>query len=205
MGWKARAAYPKLLAANAGRLREIKEKERMKVVRLNSAIMIQKTWRMCLPRKRYLYVRECKRRRQRNEKEIKRITNPIAKMPKDTKTEIKVRKMTSNRRLVGHSLLTDVFQNMKKEYADKRKEMKKNFKNLLKEDGKRLEDIQKSGRDMIEYLKNEKIKLLEKQEAMKAEHRVRYKWCPPHTLNCALTLAILVRCYGRFWKNSLIC
>ena len=77
---------------------------------------------------------------------------------------------------------------MKKEYADKKKDMKKNFKNLLKEDGKRLEDIQKSGRDMIEYLKNEKIKLLEKQEAMKAEHRVRCKTCPYHIFSRILTL-----------------
>ena len=94
MGWKARAAYPKLLAANADRLREMKERERMKVVRLNSAIKIQKTWRMYLPRKRYLYVRECKRRRLRNEKEIKQITKLIAKMPKDTKSDIKVSTMT---------------------------------------------------------------------------------------------------------------
>ena len=94
---------------------------------------------------------------------------------------------------------------MKKEYADKKKEMKKNFKNLLKEDGKRLEAIQKSGRDMIEYLKNEKIKLLEKQEAIKAEHRVRYMACPHHIPNTILTLAKHARCCGRFWKNSWIC
>ena len=94
---------------------------------------------------------------------------------------------------------------MKKEYADKKKEMKKNFKNLLKEDGKRLEAIQKSGRDMIEYLKNEKIKLLEKQEAMKAEHRVRYMAFPHHIPNHVLTFAKRARCCGRFWKNSWIC
>ena len=69
--------------------------------------------------------------------------------------------------------------------------MKKNFKNLLKEDGKRLEAIQKSGRDMIEYLKNEKLKLLEKQEAMKAEHRVRYMACPHRIPSDVLTLANL--------------
>jgi hypothetical protein len=40
---------------------------------------------MVLPRKRFLYLRECRRRRERHEKEIKRITKVIAKMPKTIK------------------------------------------------------------------------------------------------------------------------
>lgn len=125
-------------------------------------------------------------------------------MPKDTKADIKVRTVTSNRRLLVQPN-SQCAQNMKKEYADKKKEMKKNFKNLLKEDGKRLEDIQKSGRDMIEYLKNEKIKLLENQEAIKAEHRVRYNARSHAVCIPELTLANLSRCCFRFWKSSWIC
>lgn len=61
---------------------------------------------------------------------------------------------------------------MKKEYAEKKKNMKKHLKKLLKEDEKKLESIQKSGLDMIEYLKSENKKLKDKQEAMKAEYKV---------------------------------
>jgi dipeptidase len=64
-------------------------------------------------------------------------------------------------------------QTMKKEYAEKKKAVKKELKKSMKEDDKKLEDIKKSGRSMIEYLESEKKKLKEKQVAMKAEYIVR--------------------------------
>jgi IQ calmodulin-binding motif len=84
LGWKARAEYPKLRLKHQDRIRAMKERERIRIHQNMSAIKIQKTWRMVLPRTRYLYLRECRRRRERNEKEIKRITKVISKMPKNT-------------------------------------------------------------------------------------------------------------------------
>lgn len=65
-----------------------------------------------------------------------------------------------------------VGQDLKKEYAERKKTIKKNIKDDLKEDSKRLEAIQKSGHDMIEYMKGENLKLRQKQEAMKNEYKV---------------------------------
>lgn len=44
-GWKARVNYPRLLEANADRLRTMKEEERMKSVRNSAAIELQTYWR----------------------------------------------------------------------------------------------------------------------------------------------------------------
>jgi hypothetical protein len=73
-------------------------------------------------------------------------------MPKETKSDIKT---------------------MKKEYAEKKKTVKKELKNSMKEDDKKLKDIEKSGKNMIDYLGLEKKKLKEKQMTMKAEYKVR--------------------------------
>lgn len=76
---------------------------------------------------------------------------------------------------------------MKKEYAEKKKDVKKELKRAMKEDDKKLENIKKSGKDMIEYLQNENKKLTEKQVAMKVEYKVRPRFmefskCCRHTL-----------------------
>eukprot|EP00934_Nitzschia_sp_Nitz4_P005463 Nitzschia sp. Nitz4//scaffold16_size188269//157649//159613//NITZ4_001814-RA/size188269-snap-gene-0.128-mRNA-1//1//CDS//3329538586//5453//frame0 len=154
LGWKARAAYPRLLEENADRLNLIRERERRIKLRLKAAIKIQSIWRMYLPRVRYLYVRECKRRRERNKKEIKRIEKVLSKWPKETKTLVK---------------------NMKKEYAEKKKQIKKDIKKELKEEGKRLDAIKKSGQDMIEYMRAENQKLKDRQEGIRKEHKVLEK------------------------------
>jgi hypothetical protein len=154
LGWYARVQYPKLLEANRDRLREIRKREAMTRRRQQSAIKIQSVFRMYMPRKRYVHVRECKRRRERNKKEMKKIEKTIEKMPKKTKTEIK---------------------EMKKEYAEKKKELKRTLRKELKEDDEKLEQIKKSGQDMIEYVKGENEKLKQQQLAIKAEQKVLEK------------------------------
>jgi sugar diacid utilization regulator len=90
LGWYARKRYPVLLAENAERLRRRRKEEAERKRRLHAILTIQSTWRMYVPRKRFVFIRDCKRRRDKNEKEIKRITKTIEKMPKETKKEIKV-------------------------------------------------------------------------------------------------------------------
>lgn len=70
---------------------------------------------------------------------------------------------------------TSEIKEMKKQYAEKKISMKKRIQQMLKEDGKRLEAINKSGRNMIEYLKNENEKLMMKQAAMENEYRLLEK------------------------------
>jgi hypothetical protein len=79
--WNARREFKELRVQQIHRVRQQIILQQKNV----AATKIQKTWRMVLPRKRFLYLRECRRRRERNEKEIKRITKVIAKMPKTIK------------------------------------------------------------------------------------------------------------------------
>lgn len=91
LGWYARVQYPKVLEANAERLLRMKQEEAERQRRMDAILTIQSAWRMYVPRKRYVVVRDCKRRREKNLKEMKKIVKTIEKMPKDTKKEIKVR------------------------------------------------------------------------------------------------------------------
>jgi hypothetical protein len=154
LGWYARVQYPKLLAANRDRLQAIRDREALIKKREHSVLVIQSTFRMYIPRKRYLFVRDCKRRRERNAKEIKQIVKTIKTMPKTTKTDIK---------------------EMKKEYAEKKKEIKKEMKNRVKDEEKKLEEIKKSGQDMIEYWKAENEKVQQQKKLLKAEQKVLEK------------------------------
>lgn len=151
LGWYARVQYPKLLEANKERLRQIRQKEALTRKRVRSAIKIQSVFRMYVPRKRFVYVRECRRRREKNMKEMKKIEKTLEKLPKKIKTEIK---------------------EMKKEYADKKKDLKRTIRKELKEDDEKMEQIKKSGQDMIEYVKGENEKLKQQQLAIKAEQKV---------------------------------
>lgn len=81
----ARKAFPRLLLENRERLAALKEKERLRQLQIQAVVRLQKTWRMVLPRKRFLYLQDCRRRREKNQKEIKRIEKVISKMPKNTK------------------------------------------------------------------------------------------------------------------------
>jgi len=140
-----------LRKANQDRLRKIQIQEQRRKARLRAALIIQTTWRMYLPRKRYLFLKACKRRRQRNQREITRIQNILEKIPKRTKAEIK---------------------EMKKAYGEKRKELKRNLRNSLKEEEDKLEEIKKSGRNMIQYLQDEKKRLKEQQAITKKEYQL---------------------------------
>ena len=85
-GYKARQGYQQLKIEHYDRILAMKERERRIQRKHQASIQIQKTWRRVMPRKRFLYLKECRRRREKNEKEIKRITKVISKMPKKTKT-----------------------------------------------------------------------------------------------------------------------
>jgi len=151
LGWRARVNYIHLRKANQERLRRIQIQEQQRKARLRAALIIQKTWRMHLPRKRYIFLKACRRRRQRNQREITRIQNVLDKIPKKSKAEIK---------------------EMKKAYAEKRKELKRNIRNSLKEEEDKLEEIKKSGRNMIQYLQDEKKRLKEQQSITKKEYQL---------------------------------
>jgi len=84
-GWRARSGYQDLKIKHRDRILAMKKREKLEKKRLAAAVRIQKTWRMIVPRKRYLFLKECRRRREKNQKEINRITKVIAKMPKKTK------------------------------------------------------------------------------------------------------------------------
>jgi hypothetical protein len=154
LGWYARVQYPKLLAANQDRLNEIRRREALTKKREQAALKIQSTFRMYIPRKRYVFVRDCKRRRERNAKEIKQIEKTIKNMPKKVKAEIK---------------------DMKKEYAEKKKDIKKSMKKRVKDEEQKLEEIRKSGQDMIEYWKAENERVKQQKNAIKAEQKVLEK------------------------------
>jgi hypothetical protein len=165
LGWKARAAYPALKRANEGRLRKLaeerarqekeKQEERERQAKeQQAAIMIQKTFRGYAPRPRFKYLLECKRRREKNKKEIKRIEKEISKMPKKTKADIK---------------------EMKEEYKEKKKEMKRHIRELLKEDEKKLDEIRLSGQNMIQYVQDENKKVKDQQQKMKNDYKLLEK------------------------------
>lgn len=154
LGWYARVQYPRMLAANQDRLREIRKREAMAKIEQRAAIKIQSIFRMHMPRKRYVYVIGCKRRRERNQKEIKKIEKTIEKLPKKTKADLK---------------------EMKNEYAEKKKDLKRSLRKQVKEDDEKMLEIKKSGQDMIEYVKGENEKLKQQQLAIKAEQKVLEK------------------------------
>jgi len=156
LGWYARVQYPKLLAENADRLTEMRRKEALAKKRLDSALKIQKTFRMYPHRKRYLFVLDCKRRRERNAKEIKQIQKTIKNMPKTIKSDIK---------------------ELKKDYAEKKKEIKKAVKKRIKDEEAKMDEIKKSGQDMIEYWKSENKKVENQKVNMKKEQKVLAKQC----------------------------
>lgn len=151
LGWHARVQYPKLVQANAERLRQMRQQEAEQKRRLEAILTIQKTFRMYIPRKRYVLVRDCKRRREKNLKEMKKISKIIEKMPQDTKKEIK---------------------DLKKEYAEKKKDMKKQVKKRLKEEDKKIAELKKQGQSMVDYMKAENEKIKKQKEAIKADQKL---------------------------------
>lgn len=154
LGWKARAAYPKLRKANEKRLQKLAQERAHQVLRKQAAIQIQKAFRGYMPRKRFRFLLKCKRRREKNMKAIKQIQKDIDKMPKKTKADIK---------------------EMKKEYSEKKKEIKRKLRKIMKEEDKKLEEVKKSGHDMIQYVQDQNKKVKEQQQAIKNEYRVLEK------------------------------
>jgi hypothetical protein len=144
--WKARAQYPRLRRENAKRFKKMARERAMKRLRFQSAINIQKTFRMYIPRKRYIFVIGCRRRRERNQREMKQIEKKLARMPKDTKAELK---------------------EMKKKYTDKKKVLKNLLRGEVKREDDLLEKLKEQGQEMIRYLQEENKRLKEKQEAIK--------------------------------------
>jgi hypothetical protein len=141
--WKARAQYPRIRQENEDILERVARERALQKVKFQSAIKIQKTFRMYVPRKRYVYVIACKRRREINQREIKRIEKKLAKMPKDTKAELKA---------------------MKKEYAEKRKELRQKLRSIVDGEGqKKVEKIKEQGSNMIKYLQDEGKKYRERK------------------------------------------
>jgi len=150
LGWYVRTVkYPVLRAANIGKL-----KRRLAI------LIIQKTFRMYVRRKRYRYVIGIKRRRERNVKEIKKIQKKIDKMPKKTKQDIKE--------------LKQVLKEKKKEYESRKKELKKSSKQI-KEDGKQIGRAKESGKEMIKYLTEENDKVKNLAKTIQKEQRLLEK------------------------------
>ena len=154
LGWKARAAYPRLLEDNRERLDKMRAKEARKKLVINSYIKIQSTFRMFVRRKRYLYVLECKRRREKNIKEIKRIEKKVQKIPKQTKLDIK---------------------NMKQEYSEKKKQLKRYLRKQAQEEEEKIQEMKKEGKDMVKHLHDEGEKLKEQIERYKQDSKVLKK------------------------------
>jgi len=144
LGWYVRTVkYPKLRAANIGR-----RKRRLAI------LTIQKTFRMHVQRKRYKYVIQIKRRRERNIKEMKKIQKKIDKMPKKTKQDIKEKK---------------------KEYELRKKDMLKKARKQVKEDDEKIVRVKESGKDMIKYLNDENDKVKELINTIQKEQLVLEK------------------------------
>lgn len=154
LGWYTRVRYPALLAANAQKLKQRQKREARKRKQKMAILTIQKTFRMYLPRKRYIYVMECKRRRERNLKEMKKIQKTIEKMPKKTKQEIKEKKQ---------------------ELASRKKEMKRTIRKQIQEEEEILIKVQKSGQGMMKYLQDENDKAKKLQQTIQKEQRVLEK------------------------------
>jgi hypothetical protein len=154
LGWKARAAYPKLRKENEKRLQKIAQERAFQVFRIQSAIQIQKAFRGYLPRQRFRFLIQCKQRREKNMKAIKQIQKEINKIPKKTKADIKL---------------------LKKEYSEKKKDIKKKLRNTLAEEDKQLEEFKRSGHDMMKYMQDQNKKVKEQQQAFKNEYRVLEK------------------------------
>jgi hypothetical protein len=143
LGWYARVTFLRMLEANIERLEQIRREEAYLKKRDKAILTIQSTFRMFVRRKRYLYVRDCKRRRERNEKEMKKIEKTIKGMPKQTKADIK---------------------ELKKQHEEKKKAYKKSIRKRMKEEDDKMEEIKKSGQDMIKYWENQN-KLVEQQKS----------------------------------------
>jgi hypothetical protein len=154
LGWYARVRYPKLLEANAERLAAMRQGEAATRKRNQAILTIQSTWRMYGYRKRYLYVRECRRRRARNEKEIIMIEKTIKAIPKTTKSEIKA---------------------MNKEYNEKKIAFKKSMRSRMKDEDKKVEEIKKSGQDMIKYWEAQNDMIKQQQQTIMQEQKVLEK------------------------------
>jgi hypothetical protein len=152
--WKARAQYPRIRQENEEILNRVARERALQKVRIQSAIKIQKTFRMFVPRKRHIHVIACKRRRERNQREIKRIERKLAKMPRDTKDELKA---------------------MKKEYAEKKKELKQKMRSLVDGEGKKAENMKEQGQNMIKYLQHESRNYKEKQMAIERDQKLLVK------------------------------
>jgi hypothetical protein len=150
-----RARQAKELAEERARqAKELAEEKARQAKELQAIIMIQKTFRGFTPRARFHYLIECRRRREKNKKEIKRIQKEISKMPKKTKADIK---------------------EMKEEYKEKKKEMKRHIRELLKEDDKKLDEIKRSGQNMIQYVQDENKKGKDRQEKIKSDYKLLEK------------------------------
>jgi hypothetical protein len=143
LGWYARVQYQKLRQLDA-----------QKRKREAAILTIQNTFRMYIQRKRYIRKIECKRRRERNGEEMKKINKTIEKMPKKTKSDIK---------------------EMKQEYALKKKELKRRCRKQIKEEDEKLQRVKKSGQDMVKYLQAENQKSRILQQNLQREQNVLEK------------------------------
>ena len=141
LGWYVRTVtYP------ASRSAYIKRRKRISAI-----LTIQKTFRMYVQRKRYIYAIARKRRLERHKKEVKKMQKKIDKLPKKTKQDIK---------------------EMKKEYELRKKEMLNKALKRIKEDDAKIKRVKDSGQDMMKYMNGEndkvkdRIKTIEKEETM---------------------------------------
>jgi hypothetical protein len=140
LGWYERVQYQNLRQLGA-----------QKRKREAAILTIQNTFRMFIQRKRYIRIIECKRRRERNGKEMKKINKTIENMPKTTKSDIK---------------------EMKQEYALKKKEMKRTCRKQIKEEDEKLQKVKKSGQGLVKYLQAENQKSRILQQTLQREQDV---------------------------------
>lgn len=144
LGWYVRAiTYPRLRASN------IERRQRRLAI-----LTIQKTFRMYVQFKRYQNHIECKRRRDRRVKEIKKIQKKIDKLPKKTKQDIKEKK---------------------KEYEIMKKDMLNTARRQIKEDDEKIAKMKESGQDMIKYLNQENDKVKDLIRTIRKEQAVLEK------------------------------
>jgi len=147
-GWAARTRYKNMKKERDMKLLKIAKEKAMEELRSQSALKVQTRYRMYVKRKRYLYLIGCRRRREKNWKQIKKIEKRLGKIPKETANELKT---------------------MKKDLIKKKKEMKKNMKKL------KVNDAEQQNQNLIEYLREENRKLKEERSSIQTDHSLLQK------------------------------
>ncbi|CAJ1955343.1 unnamed protein product [Cylindrotheca closterium] len=147
-GWAARTRYKNMRRERDKKLAKIAKEKSAMELRYRSALRVQTRYRMYVKRKRYLHLIDCRRRRAKNSKQIKKIEKRLAKIPKEASAELKT---------------------LKKEHLKKKKEMKREMKKL------KVTDAEQQNQNLIEYLREENRKLRELRQSMQADHSLLQK------------------------------